>query len=80
MIQERLINFAGERRRSRIFLHCKNILYFCLSAIRWSWTRARRTAKLRTVKFCFPRRTQNVSRSFRRLGPVFQSWAFALVS
>jgi len=74
MIQERLINFAGERRRSRIFLHCKNILYFCLSAILWSWTRAHRT------DVHFPRRTQNVSRSFRRLGPVFHSWAFALVS
>ena len=73
----------------RILHYCKQpfavnlrtvIAYKRLFSHPWSWTRAHRTAKLRTVKFCFPRRTQNVSRSFRHLGPVFQSWSFALVS
>ena len=32
VIQESLINCANERLRSRIFLHCENILCFCLSA------------------------------------------------
>ena len=74
VIQESLINFAGERLRNRMTSHCEIILSFCLSAILWSWTRAHRT------DVHFPKRTQNVSRSFRRFGPVFQSWAFALVS
>ena len=39
-----------------------------------SWTWAHRT------DVHFPKRPQNVARSFRRSGPVFQSWAFALVS
>ena len=32
VIQESLINFAGERRRSRMTSHCELILSFCLSA------------------------------------------------
>ena len=42
--------------------------------VSWSWTRAHRT------DVHFPNRSQNVSRSLRRFGPVYQSWAFALVS
>ena len=32
VIQEWLINFAGERQRSRMTSHCEIILGFCLSA------------------------------------------------
>ena len=32
VIQESLINFAGERRRSRMTSHCELVLSFCLSA------------------------------------------------
>ena len=43
VIQESLINFAGERRRSRMTSHCELILGFCLSAsYPSSWVRLRR--------------------------------------
>ena len=108
VIQEWLINFAGERQRSKKSSHCEIILGFCLSAshpaklnsgsqdwrplpvvaarlvpsplrysgpviqswavrpcILCSWARNRRNG----VRF--PKRPQNVSRSFRRSGPTF---------
>ena len=32
VIQESLINFAGERLRSKTDSHCESVFYFCLSA------------------------------------------------
>ena len=32
VIQESLINFAGERRRSKTGSHCESVFVFCLSA------------------------------------------------
>ena len=34
VIQESLINFAGERRRSKTGSHCESVFVFCLSASR----------------------------------------------
>jgi len=75
VIQESLINCAGERRRSRMTSHCELILSFCLSASHpCSWARHRRNG----VRFL--KRPQNVSRSFRRSSPTFHFWARCLTS
>ena len=76
VIQEWLINFAGERQRSRMASHCEIILGFCLSASH--------PAKLnsgsqdwRPLPVVAARLVPSL---LRYSGPVIQSWAFALVS
>ena len=68
VIQESLINCVGERRRSGITSHCEVIPGFCLSPsypeVELGLTGLTSTSRSRP---------QNVSRSLRRSGPVFQS-------
>ena len=76
VIQEWLINFAGERQRSRMTSHCEIILGFCLSASH--------PAKLNSGSQDWRPlpvvAARLVPSPLRYSGPVIQSWAFALVS